>query len=80
MTRAEQKTEKYRKQLQRLKMARPSPRAKVKKKLREASHTSLRRTLLFHTAVAEEVRAKYIKTKRERVKDNSLQQQSPARF
>lgn len=63
LRRAEQKAEKYRKRLQRLKMAHPSPRAN--KVLREASHTSLRRTLLFHTAVAEEVPTKYKKSKRE---------------
>lgn len=33
--------------------------------LRQASTTSIRRTLLFHTAVAEEVRSKYINSTRE---------------
>lgn len=39
--------------------------AKANKILREALHTSLRRTLVFQTAVAEEVHTKYKKSKRE---------------
>lgn len=72
LRRAEQKTEKYRKRLQRLKMACPSPRTKVNKILKEAPCISLRRTLLFHRAVTEEVHTKYKKS--QRVTDNSLQQ------
>lgn len=65
LRRTEQKTEKYRKRLQRLKKANPSPRSKVNRILREASHTSIRRTLSFYTAVAEEVRTKYKNSTRE---------------
>ncbi|KAJ4933814.1 hypothetical protein JOQ06_006623 [Pogonophryne albipinna] len=51
---AEQKAEKYKKRLQRRKNDHPSPRSKVNKLIQNISGTSLRRTLLFHTAVAEE--------------------------
>lgn len=45
LRRAEQKTEKYRKRLLRLKKANPSPRSAVSRMLREASHTSVSNNL-----------------------------------
>lgn len=65
MKTVERRAEKYRKRLQRLKKDHPSPRSKVNKLLRQISGTALRKTLLFHTAVAEEVRTKYAHSRRE---------------
>ncbi|KAF3841133.1 hypothetical protein F7725_006995 [Dissostichus mawsoni] len=63
--RTTEKAEKYKKRLQRLKNDHPSPRSKVNKLIQNISGASLRRTLLFHTAVAEEVRIKYAHSRRE---------------
>ena len=65
LKKAEQKAEKYKKRLQRLKNDHPSPRSKVNKLILNISGASLRRTLLFHTAIAEEVRNKYAHSRRE---------------
>ncbi|XP_029316085.1 uncharacterized protein LOC115027144 [Cottoperca gobio] len=65
LRKAEQRAEKYKNHLQRLKNNNPSPRTKVNKLIGNLSGTSLRRTLLFHRAVAEEVRNKYVHSKRE---------------
>lgn len=63
LRKVEQRAEKH--SFQWLKKDNSAPKSKVNKLVQQISGTSLRRTLLFHTAVAEEVRNKYAQSKRE---------------
>ena len=65
LMKAEKKTDRYKKRLQRMRDLRESPRFKVDQMIRRASPRSIRRTLLFHTAIAEEMRTKYAHSKKE---------------
>ncbi|KAK0151073.1 hypothetical protein N1851_007764 [Merluccius polli] len=65
MKKAKTRIEMYKKRIQRLTNNNPSPRTKVNKLVRHLSAISLKRTLLFHSAVVEGVRAKYANAKRQ---------------
>ncbi|KAG5281642.1 hypothetical protein AALO_G00047130 [Alosa alosa] len=66
LKKAEQRVDKYKKRLKRLADANPSPRSKENKLVRNLSAENLRRTLLFHTVVADEVHNKYSQSKSQR--------------
>lgn len=64
------RTERYRKRLQRMKNQKEvplTPRGKTKK-LMQMSHTSIRRSLMFHNVLIEKIKARYKHTKGERAR------------
>lgn len=63
MKKTKKQIQKHRKRIQRLTNNNSSPRSKGNKLVRHLSATSLKKIMLFHTAVVEKVRAKYAKSR-----------------
>lgn len=66
MKKETKKTQKYKKKLQRIKKKNASPRTKVNKKLKDVSSVAIRKTLLFHEALVEDIRNNYKNAQGER--------------